>query len=215
MRLAAALLAPLLLAGPPATALDLRVVALFRDKAMVEIDGERRLLAAGEASPEGVRLVRADAEAAVLEVNGARRSYPLGEHIASSYAPPVRDERVVRAWPDGTGMYRLSGSINGFPVRFLVDTGATHVAMSADEARRLGIDFRARGTRARARTAGGMVEAWQVRLDRVRVGDLALREVSATVIEGPDPREVLLGMSFLGRLDMGREGQALELRHAR
>ena len=217
--LAAALVVALMVAlaaAPAAAAVDgIRVVGLFKDKAVVEIDGQRQILSVGEVGPEGVRLISADTEAAVLEVDGARSRYPLGRHIASEFAPPQRETTVVRAWPDPAGMYHVDGAINGFSVQFLVDTGATHVAMNANQARRLGLDYLVRGEPAIARTASGHVEAYQVRLDRVRVGGITLRNVSATVLDGPHPSHVLLGMSFLGRLEIDRQGQVLELRHSR
>lgn len=209
----AALSALLALLALPAAAVErVQVVALFKDKAMVEIDGARRLLAPGEPSPEGVVLVRADSRGAVLEVDGERDFYRLGTRISSRYQAPERAATTVSLWPDNAGMYTVTGSINGFPVRFLVDTGASSVAMSSRQARRLGIDYEVGGRRTRAATASGEVAGFAVRLERVRVGDITLRDVQAVVLEGDFPRDVLLGMSFLGRLEINRSGRLMELR---
>ncbi len=187
------------------------VEGLFRDRAILTIDGRQRLLKAGETSPEGVTLVSANAREAVLEIDGERRSYGLGGHISSSYAGPPPGV-VVQLWPDRQGMYLASGAINGFPTRFLVDTGATVVAMNRNDAKRFGVDFRLDGKEGRTHTASGTAKAWYVTLARVRVGDIELRDVEAAVLDGDHPVDVLLGNSFLGRLDLSREGQILELR---
>lgn len=186
------------------------VQGLFRDRAVVTIDGKQRLLRVGERSPEGVKLIRADSDEALLEVDGQSRSYRLGAHVAGSYEPPAATE--VHIWPDGQGMYSAVGSINGMPVRFLVDTGATLIAMNETQARRLGLDFRLDGKRGFASTASGVVPTYKVTLDVVRVGDIRLRQVDALVIEGGFPGQVLLGMSFLSRLKIENHGAAMLLR---
>ncbi len=208
-----ALFLTLLLSPLPGDAVDsIRILGLFSGKAVVQLDGRQRLLRAGQTSPEGVMLVSANAREAVLEVNGKRDTYTLGIHISSSYAAPEGRELSVQIWPDAMGMYTVIGSINGFPVRFLVDTGATAIAMNAAEAKRLGIDYRVVGKPGMASTASGVVKSYGVMLDRVKVGDIQLRNVRAGVIDGSHPRHVLLGMTFLSRVEMARQGQLLELK---
>lgn len=187
------------------------VLGLFKDKAIVNIDGKQRVLAVGKTSPEGVTLISADSAGAVLEIDGRQATYKLGSHIASTFKP-APEKAAVRIWPDGGGMYLSTGSINGYPVKFLVDTGATYIAMNSREARRMGIDYLVDGRRGMSSTASGVVTTYYVTLDRVRVGDITLSDVQAAVIDGAFPTEVLLGNSFLNRLDMRREGRALELR---
>lgn len=186
------------------------VLGLFKDKAVLEIDGRRRLLSAGQTSPEGVTLVSADAHAAVLEIDGRRATYELGTRINAEYAAPA-EQPSVHIWPTERGMYTVTGSINGFPVRFVVDTGATYLAMNRGEAKRLGIDYLVEGEPGVAQTASGRIDTYRVVLDRVRVGDILLRNVPAAVLDGEHPAEVLLGMSFLNRVDMRREGDAIVL----
>jgi aspartyl protease family protein len=193
------------LAGP-----DVSILALFKDKALVRVDGARRVLSVGQTSPEGVKLIAADSEGATLEIDGRRKRYALGDHIGSHYAAP--SSREVRLWPDDQGMYLANGSINGQPVEFLVDTGASQVALNAAQARRLGIDFRFDGQRGAVETASGVARAYRVRLDRVKIGDIQLRNVEAVVLDGSRPRHALLGMSFLRRLELKREAGALVLR---
>ena len=109
-------------------------------------------------------------------------------------------------------MFRSVGCINGLPVGFLFDTGASSVAMNSAQARRLGIDFRVQGDSTYVTTASQVVQAFRLTLERVKVGNIELHNVKGIVIDGPQPDEVLLGMSFLGRLDMRNEGDRLLLK---
>ncbi len=191
-------------------AIDIVVLGLFRDKVMLKIEGKQRILKLGKPSPEGVLLISSNSDEAVLEIDGVRNSYRLGSHIGSSFK---RDEQPeVSIYKNQLGMFTIIGSINNFPVNFLVDTGASHIAMSRNEARRLGIDYRQYGKRSYARTANGIVKTWNITLDKVQVGDITLRNVKAFVNDSDSPHKVLLGMSFLGQLNMAHEGQRLKLK---
>ena len=205
-----------LLAPTPAAAVErIEVMALFKDRAVMRLDGRQRMLVAGERSPEGVLLLEADANGAMVEVDGERRTLGLGNRISSSYAPPEGAEDIVHVGPDNRGMYVLNGSINGFQVRFLVDTGASHIAINSRLARRLGLQYMVEGRQGVTSTASGMTTSYQVSLDSVRVGDIELRGVAATVLDGDFPREALLGMSFLGKVDINRDGGILQLKRKR
>ncbi|AKH22361.1 aspartyl protease [Sedimenticola thiotaurini] len=186
-----------------------RVMALFADKAMLQIDGKQRLLKAGQRSPEGVLLVSADARGAVIEVNGKRDKYALGSQVGGHFAK--RKVVEVQIWADSRGAYRTTGSINGRMVDMLVDTGATSIAMSEVEAKRLGIAYRVNGDKTAVRTASGIARAYAVKLDQVRVGELVLHQVNAVVVEGSSPHQVLLGMSFLSRVKMEHKGNLMVL----
>lgn len=186
------------------------VNGLFKDKAILVIDGKQRLLRAGQTSPEGVKLIRADSREAVIEIDGVRSIHGLGTHIGSRYQEP--ESRTVQIYPARGNMYAIIGSINGYPVNFIIDTGATFVSMNERHARRLGIDYAVEGRPALSQTASGVVKIHIVQLKRVKVGDIELTDVQGSVHEGNFPTEVLLGMSFLGRLDIKREGGVLELR---
>jgi aspartyl protease family protein len=102
-----------------------------------------------------------------------------------------------------------SGAVNGRSVQFLVDTGATSVAMGADEARRLGIQFE-KGQRMQSSTANGVVAAFRVSLTSVRIQDVEVFNVDATVLPQSMPY-ILLGNSFLTRFQMMRENETLTL----
>ncbi len=103
------------------------------------------------------------------------------------------------------GHYEAQGAINGRPVRFLVDTGATDVAISDRVARSIGLEF---GPRMTVMTAAGPVRGWMTRLDSVELGALALSDVRATIAPGLGD-QALLGMSFLKHFSIVQEGETL------
>ena len=201
----------LLLHQPPVFAgLDVRVVGLFADRAVLLVEGQQHLLKVGQTSPEGVKLVSATSDHAILLIDGEQVSARLDGRVSAAKRPVTADE--VQVWRNTTGMYTTVGSINGLPVSFLVDTGATQVAMNAAQARRLGIDYHVTGSPAEVTTASGVERAWLVMLDSVKVGDLEVRNVPAVVLEGAQPKVTLLGMSYLGRMEINNDGRLMTLK---
>ncbi len=189
---------------------EIRVLALFPGKAMISIDGVNRVLTTEKPSPEGVRLISADSRKAVIEVAGKRDTYVLGTQISGTYKETRQPE--VRILRNRLGHFSTSGSINGTRVDLLVDTGATVVAMSSVDADRLGIRYRDGGKPAAVTTAAGVIRGYAITLDRLSVGDIELPNVGAVVLEGADPPQVLLGMSFLSRIKMEDRGDVLVLK---
>ncbi|WP_226801551.1 TIGR02281 family clan AA aspartic protease [Alkalilimnicola sp. S0819] len=198
-----------LCAGLVQAAPRLELVGLFPGRAVLTVDGRRHVLAEGERSPEGVRLVRVEGQAAWVSFAGQQRRLPMSRSVGGSYAAPSRN--TVSIARDRHGMFTTTGSINGTPVSWLVDTGATVVAFNAEHARRLGIDFRRDGLPVQVNTASGTARAWRVTLESVAVGGIVVRKVAAVVMDGSSPRVPLLGMSYLGRLKMSHEGRLLVL----
>lgn len=192
-----------------AYATDIIVLGLFKNRAIVKIDGKQRTLKKGKKSPEGIKLISADSDIAILEVDGKQQEFKLGRHVSANFKNKQQAEAKIMPV---NGMYETSGFINGHPVNFLVDTGATWIAMNAHQARSLGINFRYIGTRSRVSTANGIVPVYRIVLDKVRVGEIELTKVEAGVLEGNSPSEVLLGNSFLNRVEMQRQGQVMLLR---
>lgn len=190
-----------------AMATQINVTGLFKDRAMVMINGGKpRVLAAGE-SEQGVRLVAADAQSATFEVDGKRRVLSMGQTYAGSGGSA---KPVVSLNADGRGHFFTTGTINGRSIDFMVDTGASSVAISSREADRLGIDYRS-GQRGWVSTANGMTAAYRVLLNNVRIGGISLNMVPGMVLEGDGMSVALLGMSFLNQLDMKREGTIMTL----
>ena len=109
------------------------------------------------------------------------------------------------------GHYVAGGAINERPVTFLLDTGATDVALPEALAERLRLPRLAGGI---TQTANGTVAVWQTTLDTVRLGGITLRDVRAAIVpsmQAGDP--VLLGMSFLRQLEFTQRDGQLTLRH--
>jgi aspartyl protease family protein len=193
----------------PAQAVDVTVVALTNDKAIVTVNGGRpKTLSVGQVGPEGVKLISATSEAAVLEIDGKRRTLTIGQGITTSFETTGRSKVILNA--DGTGHFLTNGTINGGQVKFLVDTGATMVSMGVSDARRLGINY-LKGERGASNTANGIATVYHVKLDSVRVGSITMTNIDGVVHENSDMPFVLLGMSFLGRLEMKHEGQTLTM----
>lgn len=210
MRSFLVLCATLLLAAPLSAAPQVQVVGLFPGAAVVSVDGQRQLLKVGQSGPAGVSLVSADARGAVLRVDGVEKPYSLSrEYNTSGYAEPQRQQLSIARGQGGH--YWVAGSVNSQGVQFLVDTGATSVAMNEAQAKRLGLDYQNRGQPMQVNTAGGVVPAWRMSLDRVKVGSIELLGVEAAIIAGGAPAEVLLGMSFLNRVGWREEQGTLRL----
>lgn len=215
LAICAALVRPACAQPEPAPA-RISLYAVFEGKAMLLIEGRRQLVPVGGSTAEGVRLLSAAGDRAEIEFQGRRQTLVLGAYVepglgeeGGGYSPA---KTVL--WADGSGFFHADGQINGFPVKFLVDTGASNVAISSELARRIGVatDNSPRGL---AGTAGGFTGVARVTLREVTVGDITLRNVEAGVLSGAFPQIPLLGMSFLGQLDMVREGNRLELKARR
>ena len=192
-------------AGTGAT--EVTVVGLSPSKAVVQIDGGApRTLSIGQKTAEGVVLVSVDRGAAVFDISGTRRTLKLGQQHATTNSSSAAS---VTLSADTRGHFVVDGQINGGAVRFIVDTGATVVAMSSADAQRLRINYR-NGEVGYMNTANGPAPAWRVKLDTVRVGDITVNSVDAAVMENQS-MPVLLGMSFLNRTNMRREGQIMIL----
>lgn len=199
----------LLAAALPVGATEVNVIGLFKEKAVIVIDGgPPRTISAGQRTAEGVLLVAADSKTATLEIDGKRQVLELGRHAESSALTGARQSVTLAA--DGNGHFTAEGQVNGAHTRFLVDTGATLVTLSATDAQRLGIDFR-RGEQTVSQTANGRVLVYRVRLESVSVGPMTLTSVDAVVHDAPGLDVALLGMSFLNRTEMRREGGNLTL----
>lgn len=189
-------------------AIDVNVVGLFSDAAVLTIDGNQQLLKAGERSDEGVILVSANSREAVIEYKGRQRKLNLSNKVTTNFEVPAKTSVSIPL--NDRGQYMTHGSINGQAARLLVDTGATIVAMNSSTARRLNVDYSG-GRPMRASTAGGDRQSWQVTLDSVEVGQIKVQNVPAAVLEGDHPREILLGMTFLENVQINEEAGLLML----
>jgi len=206
---AAAAAALLSMACAVACAQGVTLSGRMGQRALLVIDGQPRAVAVGD-TVAGVRLLRWAGDAAEVERAGVRYTLREGAtpvRLGAAAAPGAGREVVLTAGPGGH--FTAGGRINGRQVQFLVDTGATLVSMGRDEAERLGLDL---GTARRgvSQTANGPVTVFLVTLSSVRLGDVELANVPAAVMPQPMP-VILLGNSFLSRLQMRRENDVMRL----
>jgi aspartyl protease family protein len=152
-------------------------------------------------------LISVEQDRATIEIDGKRRVLQRGQGYSGGSG--TSEAQSVTLSAGAGGHFMADGQVNGGPIRFVVDTGATSVAIPASDAARLGIDFR-RGRRVMVQTASGPTSAYAVKFDSVRVGAIDLRNVDGMVVEQGLPI-ALLGNSFLNRTEMRRDGETMTL----
>ena len=180
-------------------------------KALLIVNGGApRSVAPGEAL-QGVTVVTVGKDEAVVEVGGARRTLHLGE-APISVGSKGGGRRVVLT-ADSRGHFVNSGTINGADMQYMVDTGASTVAIGRPDAERMGLNYLS-GQPVRMNTANGIAQGWRMKLDSVRIGDVEVFGVEAIITPQPMPF-VLLGNSFLTEFQMTRtnDQMVLEKRH--
>jgi len=191
------------------SAIQVEVVALFKNKAMVSINNKQHLLKVGESNNLGVTLIQATSKYAILEIEGKQSKYLLGNRVSTAFKEQKKKQTQI--FRDQQGFFKTKGTINGSSVEFLVDTGASAIAINSLLAKRIGIQYKLEGKVTRVETASGTVPAYSIKLKHVKVGDIKLNNVAALVIEGDDPGTPLLGMSYLGQLNIINEGRVMTL----
>jgi aspartyl protease family protein len=179
------------------------------DKALLVINGTPRTVAVGS-TVQGVKLLGVSGGDAVVQVGGKRVVLRMGSaqvNLGGAASAGAGSQIVLTA--GSGGHFFTDGSINGKSVRFVVDTGATHIAMSQAQADSIGLAYR-QGQRGMGSTANGQVPVHRIKLDVVRVGDVQVYNVDATVLPA-QMDQVLLGNSFLTRFQMKRDNDVLTL----
>jgi aspartyl protease family protein len=179
-------------------------------KALLIIDGQPQTVGIGQ-SVSGVTLVRMIDGQAQVQFGGTTTLLRIGGAPArlsgTQHAPSAAREIVMAAGLGGH--FTSAGAINGKPVKFMVDTGATLVALSQAEAERIGLDFRS-AQRGMTQTANGAIPVHLVTLSALRVGEVEVNNVPAVVLPAQMPY-VLLGNSFLSRFQMRRDNDVMRL----
>jgi aspartyl protease family protein len=207
-----ALLLPVLLAaaGGFAQAQSVMLTGTIGSRAILIVDGSApKTVAVGETF-QGVKLLSLAAEQATVEAGGKRVALRMDQpvSIGGNGGGGGGGTRIVLPVSSG-GHFMTQGAINGRSVNFMLDTGATTVALSAADAQRIGLDF-SKGQPVRVNTANGVAQGWRVRLNSVRVGDVEVYDVEAIVSQQPMPY-VLLGNSFISRFSMRRDTDQMVL----
>ena len=186
---------------------EVQAVGLMPGMAILEVNGKRVTIKKGQ-SREGIKLISANSKEAVIIVNGKQETLGLGASVVGEYAEAQKT--VVRLPRGEGGHYFATARINGRSIKMMVDTGATHIALSGDMAKKLGINYK-QGTKGRSSTAGGIVNSYRLKLDHIQIGGIKRYNVVAGVIEGSFPSTPLLGMSFLNQVKIHEEGGMLIL----
>jgi len=194
--------------GPAAARAEVALIGTIGDKAaVIAIDGgDPKTVKVGQRW-SGVTIIAVEKDRAIVEIDGKKRVLAQGQHYRQAGA--VAERQSVTLAADSTGHFISEGSINGIPIRFIVDTGATSIALPGAEALRMGIDYR-KGQRGFTQTANGPAPTYLVKLETVRLGAIELNGVDAIVIE-QGLNIALLGMSFLGRVEMKQDGSTMTL----
>lgn len=202
-------------AGGPGSALAAPPVALagvLGSKALLVVGGGApRAVAPGD-THEGVKVVSVGKDEAVIEVDGARHTVRMGDapvSVGAGRSSGSGAGRRIVLTSDSRGHFINTGTINGKIMQYMVDTGASTVAIGRPEADRMGLDYQ-RGAPVMMGTANGTALGWRIQLDAVRLGDVEVRDVEAVVTPQAMPF-VLLGNSFLNQFQMTRTNDQLVL----
>lgn len=158
---------------------------------------------------QGVRLVSLQGEQAVVESGGKRATLRMDTPVSIGGGGGSGGGNRIVLPADSRGHFMTQGAINGRPVTFMLDTGATTVALSAADAQRIGLDY-SKGQRVQMSTANGVAMGYRLRLQSVRVGDVEVYDIDAIVSQQPMPF-VLLGNSFINRFSMRRDADQMVL----
>jgi len=181
---------------------------------MLSVDGGKAKIVRAGKTLSGVKLVSSNTSEAVIEVNGKRKTLTLnsslileeslGTKASNSYASSVQ------LFVDEQGFFKGKGAVNGKGLEFLVDTGANLVVLNSSEANKVGLDYKS-GVETVAKTASGVAPMYLITAKTMSIGGIELSNVEMGVIEGSFPEYPLLGMTFLNRLDMKRNGEIMTL----
>ncbi|HQO16286.1 MAG TPA: TIGR02281 family clan AA aspartic protease, partial [Methylotenera sp.] len=183
---------------------QVNVVGLFSNKAVVIINGGKpKTLSVGQTS-DGVKLLAADSKTATLQIEGKTQQLGMGQAASVGGNNANAGVASVTLYANTEGHFISECYVNGVPLKFLLDTGATTVALNSGDAKFAKIDYK-RGEPIQVSTANGIATAYRVTIATLKIGAVTLNQVEASVIEGGSPSVVLLGMSALNRLDMKRQ----------
>lgn len=198
------------LLAPAAHAQSVALAGMLGSKALLIVNGGAPKSVAPGETHQGVKVVSTAGDQAVLELSGKRHTMRVGDAPVSvgTGGSAGKGTRIVLTAGTG-GHFFTPGQINGRAVQFMVDTGATGVAMSAADAERAGINYKS-GQPVQMSTANGVTQGFRVKLGSVRVGDVEVYDIDAVVSPQPMPY-MLLGNSFLTRFQMIRENDQMTL----
>jgi len=205
----------LFVVGTAGAQTSITISGVMGDKALVSVNGAApRVMRPGE-SVAGVRLVGVGPQGVEIVMDGRRHVLAIGHGVHAPLATAGAKDattsggRVVLT-ADGRGHFSATGTVNGLPVRFMVDTGASLVSLPSSVARQAGVNL-SDAVPVVINTANGRARAQRVVLNSLRLGQISANLVEALVVEDTALSQPLLGMSFLNRTNMLREGDTLVL----
>ena len=179
-------------------------------KALLVVDGSPpKAIGVGDTF-KGVKVLSVNSDQTVVEIKGQRVTVALGGapiSVGGSGGGGTGTQIVLSA--SSGGHFMTQGAINGRAAQFMVDTGATMIALGADDAQRMGIKYKD-GERFQVSTANGVVIAYRVMLSSVRVQDVEIYNVEAAIAP-MSMSHILLGNSFLTRFQMKRDSDTMTL----
>ena len=209
-RCAGALVVAWCMACGVANAQSVALAGMLGKQALLVVNGSAPKSVAPGDTHQGVKVISTSADQAVIEQAGKRMTLRIGEAPVSmgGAAGGPRGNRIVLTASTG-GHFLTPGQVNGKAAHFMVDTGATSIAMGALDAERAGINFKS-GQPVNMATANGMTQGYRIKLNSVRIGDVEVFDVEAVVTPNAMPF-MLLGNSFLTRFQMTRENDQMTL----
>ncbi len=187
------------------------IVGLFSNKAVMIInDGKPKTLSVGQ-TVDGVKLIAADSSSATLLIEGSTKQLGMGQAASVGEASAtINSNASVTLYASAGGHFVSQCKINGAPLKFLIDTGATTVALNSGDAKFANIDYK-KGEPVLVSTANGVVTAYRITIANLKIGDITLSQVEGSVLEGGFPSVVLMGMSVLNRMEIKHQGSTMTL----
>jgi len=196
------------------SASSVKAIALFKDRAMLSVDGKKAKIIRAGKSYLGVELISSNTSEAVVSIDGKRETltlngtFVLNESLGAKASNSYSEE--VQLFVNEEGFFRTQGTINDKGINFLVDTGANLVVINSLDAGKINLNYKD-GEKTFASTASGRAPMYIITADSMSVGGIRVENVQMGVIEGSFPEYPLLGMTFLSRLNMQREGDVMTL----
>ena len=200
----------LTLAASGAWAQSVALSGVLGNKALLVIDGSAPKALAVNESHKEVRLLQVSGDSAMVEIKGQRQTLRLGEAPVSGGANgTARSDQLVLI-ADARGHFVNRGYINGKTMQYMVDTGASTIAIGRADADRMGLAYQ-QGTPVLMRTANGTAQGWRLKLSSVKIGEMEVYDIEAVVAPESMPY-VLLGNNLLTQFQMTRKGNEMVLK---
>jgi len=191
-----------------ANAEGVRVLGMFTGAVIIEIDGKRVLIKEGKTGPRGVKLIKVDGIEAILRVNGQEQTFTLSSHTPSTSKNGKPESITIKRDPDGH--YYSVLEIIGKKIGVIIDTGASGISMSELHAKTLGIKY-LNGEQVNISTAGGKIKGYRIKIAKVSLQGIEVQNVDVIIHKGSSPTIVLLGMSFLKKVNYSNKENALSI----